>query len=465
MKPLPLSLVEEISDGHLNEAACDLGLDTCVERFIVDSRDARPGDAFVAIAGEKVDGHDFAAAAVAAGATVVVSSRDLEGIPCLVTNDAVIALGRIAGCFRRQELSATVIAITGSSGKTTTKDLVADVLPGTVVAAEGSFNTEIGLPLTILAADASTDYLVLEMGMRGLGHISYLASIADPDIGVVLNVGSAHLGMMKDRSDIARAKAELVQALRPEAVAVLNADDPEVLAMVEVTHARVVRFGESSDAAIRASHVDVDDQGRPSFDLSCEGSAPVRVALEFHGEHFVGSALAAAAVGHVCGMREGDIARALNHARPRSRWRMEVRESRAGVVVINDAYNANPESVRAALKTLRSMGGSGRTWAVLGEMRELGEAALDEHDSVGRLAVRLDISRLVCVGQGTKAMHLAASNEGSWGEESVWVPDADAALELLKAELRPGDTVLVKASRAVGLESVAQGLLSEGGTE
>ena len=234
--------------------------------------------------------------------------------------------------------------------------------------------------------------------------------------------------------------------------------------MAEQSDAPVVWFGESESAGVRATGVQLDNQGRASFDLTVPGEDSVAVHLSLHGEHFVSAALAAAAVGVSCGMSGKDIARELSSAQARSRWRMDVQTSTQGITVINDAYNANPDSVRAALKTLRAMQGSGRTWAVLGEMLELGDRSTDEHDAIGRLAVRLDISRLVCVGPGTKVMHLAASNEGSWGDESVWVEDPQAAIDLLDEQLQSGDVVLVKASRAVGMERVPEHLLNGGPT-
>jgi UDP-N-acetylmuramoyl-tripeptide--D-alanyl-D-alanine ligase len=460
MNALSLGQIAEAAQAVPNQAAVDIGLDVAIVGATVDSRMVQPGDLFVAVAGERVDGHDFARAAVDSGAVAVLASRDIEDVPCLVTDDPILSLGRLAHWYRRNELTATVIGVTGSSGKTTTKDLIADVLPGVVVAAQGSFNTEVGVPLTILQADSSTDFLILEMGMRGLGHIQYLAEMAEPDVGVVLNVGLAHVGMMDRPESIAEAKSELVQALSQDAVAVLNVDDHAVRRMPDVVDARIVWFGEGGSADVRAEDVRIDERGRPSFELCVDGEQSVPVSLQFHGEHFVHAALAAAAVGSACAMTAPDIGLALENARPRSRWRMDVGTSPSGVTVINDAYNANPDSMRAALKTLRAMGGSGRTWAVLGEMLELGEMSLDEHDSIGRLAVRLDISRLVCVGPGTKVMHLAASNEGSWADESVWVADAEAAIELLDRELIAGDTVLVKASRAVGIEVIADHLMS-----
>jgi UDP-N-acetylmuramoyl-tripeptide--D-alanyl-D-alanine ligase len=456
-------------DGRLS------GLDaaTVVTDVCVDSRSVPAGALFVAIRGERVDGHDFAAEVVAAGAVAVLASRPLDGadgtaLPCIVVDDPVAALGRLAADVRRTRLHCSVVAITGSSGKTGTKDLVAAVLSsmGPTVSAAGSFNTEVGLPLTILASDERTEYLVLEMGMRGEGHISYLVDIARPDVGVVINVGSAHLGMLGSREAIARAKGELVRGLAPDAVAVLNADDPLVRDMSGTTPAHVVMFGESPDSDVRATDIRIDDMARPSFTLTDARTDEARpVSLQFSGEHYVPNALAAAAVALSLGGSVEQVADALRSAEPASRWRMEVSVAPGGFTVVNDAYNANPESMRAALKTLAAMAAGRRTWAVLGEMRELGDDTVAEHDAIGRLAVRLDISRLVCVGEGTRVMHLGASNEGSWGEESVHVPDIDAAIALLAEQVRPDDVVLVKASRSIGLERVAEALLSQGGLQ
>lgn len=463
MKPMPLSLIASACSGELN-ASAQLVAGVEASGFFIDSRCVIPGGVFVAIHGDRVDGHDFAVGAVREGAVAVLVSEEINDVPCIVVPDTVAALGSIAHWYRRNVLSATVVGITGSSGKTTTKNLIGDVLDGLVVAAQGSFNTEVGVPLTILDADERTQFLVLEMGMRGLGHIAHLAVLAEPDVGVVLNVGSAHAGVMQDPRDIAGAKGELVEALTHNAFAVLNSDDPQVSEMEQRTRAKVVRFGIHESADVVASDVRVDSMGRPAFDLRIGSDDPVRVALKLHGEHFVESALAAATVGHVCGMTTSRIAERLSSALPRSPGRMEVHTTKKGVTVISDAYNANPESMRAALKALRSMSSKGRTWAVLGEMRELGELSLAEHDAIGRLAVRLDISRLVCVGEATKVMHLAASNEGSWGEESIWVADPQTAITFLDEHVQPGDTVLIKASRAVGLDVVADHLIQSGGS-
>ncbi|MHC3473405.1 UDP-N-acetylmuramoyl-tripeptide--D-alanyl-D-alanine ligase [Streptomyces sp. 7R007] len=427
-----------------------------------DSREVRPGSLFVAFVGERVDGHDFARQVVDAGAVAVLASRPV-GVPAIVVDDVQAALGALARHVVRR-LGATLVALTGSAGKTSTKDLIAQVLQrkAPTVWTPGSLNNEIGLPLTALSATEETRFLVLEMGARGIGHIRYLTELTPPKIGLVLNVGTAHIGEFGGRQQIAQAKGELVESLPEDGTAVLNADDPLVRAMASRTKAKVLLFGESDEADVRAENVRLTDTGQPAFLLHTPSGAS-EVTMRLYGEHHVSNALAAAAVAHELGMSAEEIATALSEADSLSRWRMEVTERPDGVTIVNDAYNANPESMRAALRALAAMGRGRRTWAVLGKMAELGDEALAEHDAVGRLAVRLNVGKLVAVG-GREAswLQLGAYNEGSWGEESVHVSDAQAAIDLLRSELRPGDVVLVKASRSVGLESVAQALLETG---
>jgi UDP-N-acetylmuramoyl-tripeptide--D-alanyl-D-alanine ligase len=302
------------------------------------------------------------------------------------------------------------------------------------------------------------------MGARAIGQIAYLAAMAPPRIAVVLNVGSAHLGEFGTREAIGRTKAELVQALPATGFAVLNADDPIVSGMAGQTLAHVIPVGESAAAAVRAVDITLDPQGRAAFTLvTDQGSAPV--ALGLHGAHHVGNALAVAAVALAVGMPLADLARALGDARPLSRWRMEVHERADGVTIVNDAYNANPDSMRAALNALAAMGQGRRTWAVLGVMLELGPESITAHDALGRLAVRLNVSRLVAVGQGTQRIDSGARDGGSSGEESTWVPDIDAAYELLRRELAPGDVVLLKSSHDAGLWRLGDRLLEDAGSE
>ncbi|WP_128377674.1 UDP-N-acetylmuramoyl-tripeptide--D-alanyl-D-alanine ligase [Streptomyces cavernae] len=432
-----------------------------------DSREVEPGCLFVAFVGERVDGHDFAAAVVEAGAAAVLASRPV-GVPAVVVDDVQRALGALARHVVAR-LGTTLIALTGSAGKTSTKDLIAQVLrrKAPTVFTPGSLNNEIGLPLTALSATEETKFLVLEMGARGIGHIRYLTDLTPPKVGLVLNVGTAHIGEFGGREQIAQAKGELVEGLPEDGAAILNADDPLVRAMASRTKARVILFGESGEADVRAENVRLTEGGQPAFTLHTPSGCS-DVTMRLYGEHHVSNALAAAAVAHELGMSADEIAVALSEAGSLSRWRMEVTERPDGVTIVNDAYNANPESMRAALRALAAMGKAaqargGRTWAVLGKMAELGDEALAEHDAVGRLAVRLNVSKLVAVGDREASwLQLGAYNEGSWGEESVHVSDAQAAIDLLRSELRPGDVVLVKASRSVGLEGVAQALLESG---
>lgn len=437
-----------------------------VSGFFVDSRAPINGGVFVALKGERVDGHEFLENVCASGAGLAIIEKAFSGeiphnFPHVIVENSVTALGQIAHWARVTKLRAKVIGITGSSGKTTTKDFIAGILTqsGPTVWAHGSFNTEVGLPLTLLAADESTKYLVVEMGMRGIGHIESLARIAVPDIGVVTNVGSAHIELLKTQENIALAKGELIRSLGSKAWAVLNEDDPYVRAMADSTEAQVARYGESSKANYRAVHIELSPDAHCSFQIEHAGESH-QVQLRIPGEHQVSNALAAIAAVHCAGVSVGEAAEWIGNIDQISKWRMEVTTNERGVTVINDSYNANPESMRAALKTLANMSQGRRSVAVLGPMLELGDRSVEEHDSLGRLAVRLDISLLLCVGEPMKITHLGASQEGSWGDEAHWVPDIDSAIEFLSQYVRTQDVVLIKASRSIGLERVAESLIS-----
>jgi len=434
--------------------------------FGTDSRTVVPGELFVAVVGENQDAHHFAAQAVRAGAVAVLADRELD-VPCVVVDDTVLALGRLARWVVDALPDLLVVGVTGSSGKTSTKDLLAAVLAelGPVVAPQGSFNTEVGVPLTALTVDASTRVLVTEMGARGIGHIAYLCGVTPPRVGVILNVGSAHVAEFGSRENIARAKGELAEAL-PGAehggVAVLNADDPLVAEMAVRTTASVVTYGRAADADVRADDEQLDDEGRATFVLTTPyGRAPVR--LQLVGAHHVSNALAVAGAALALGIPLDAVARRLSGAAPASRWRMEVTTTDDGVTVVNDAYNANPESMVAALDALVALGrGSGArpprpTWAVLGEMRELGDAAGAAHEQVGRVAAQRGVTNVVVVGAAASGVATGASEAGG-GTVVTAVPDVDAAVSLLRERLVPGDVVLVKASRAAGLERVALAL-------
>ncbi|HEY0638060.1 MAG TPA: UDP-N-acetylmuramoyl-tripeptide--D-alanyl-D-alanine ligase, partial [Pseudonocardiaceae bacterium] len=378
MIELTLGQVAAAVGGRLHRAD---GTEKCTGTVEFDTRSVTPGGLFVALPGERVDGHDFAAAAVEAGAVGVLAAREVDAPAVIVPPaDAADAAGSYvlagdrdgAGAAVLTALAAlarhvvdnlpalSVVGITGSSGKTSTKDLVAALLRplGPTVAPPGSFNNELGHPWTVLRADAGTRHLVLELSARGAGHIAALCRVAPPRIGVVLNVGSAHLGEFGSREAIAQAKGELVEALPADGLAVLNADDPAVAAMAARTTARVVLAGRAPHADVRATDVTLDPAGRASFVLHAAGTrTPVRLAV--HGEHQVGNALAAIAVALELGATPADAAAALATAAPVSRWRMEVTTRPDGLTVINDAYNANPESLRAALTTLAAMAAAG----------------------------------------------------------------------------------------------------------
>ncbi|OBH82227.1 UDP-N-acetylmuramoyl-tripeptide--D-alanyl-D-alanine ligase [Mycobacterium scrofulaceum] len=500
MIDLTVAQIADIVGGTLADispqAAAELRVTGTVE---FDSRAVGPGGLFLALPGARADGHDYAKSAAAAGAAAVLAARPV-GVPAIVVPPKPRAAGRagLAGVLEHDtdgsgaavlaalaklakavaaELVAgglTIIGITGSSGKTSTKDLVKAVLEplGEVIAPPGSFNNELGHPWTVLRATRDTDYLVLEMSARHPGNIAALAEIAPPAIGVVLNVGTAHLGEFGSREAIARTKSELPQSVPSSGVVILNADDPVVAAMARVTGARVVRVGRSSrtdsgPSDVWADGVSLDELARPRFTLHAMDSA-VEVELGVFGDHQVTNALCAAAVALQCGATVDQVAAALTQAGPVSRHRMHVTTRADGVTVIDDAYNANPDSMRAGLQALAWIAHGAtekrRSWAVLGEMAELGDDAVAEHDRIGRLAVRLDVSRLVVVGSGRSmsAMHHGAVMEGSWGASgdrgAVSVADADAALALLRAELQPGDVVLVKASNSAGLGALADAL-------
>ncbi len=462
MIALSLSDIAAITGGVLT--AADPGA-VVTGPVVIDSRRVTHGALFAALPGERADGHDYAPAAVAAGAAGVIAARPVPGVPAVVVPDVTVALGALATGVLARLPAAAVAGITGSSGKTSTKDLTAQVVEhlGPTIAPEGSFNNEIGLPLTVLRAGFSTRFLVLEMSARGIGHIAALCEIAPPRIGAVLNVGLAHAGEFGSLDAVAKAKGELPEALPADGVAVLNADDPRVLAMAARTAARVVTFGiRDPAAAVRAEDISLDDLGRASFRLLLPGGS-ADVALRLHGAHHVPNALAAAAIAAELGMDTPAIAAALSAATARSKRRMELHERPDGVLVVNDAYNANPDSARAAIEALRHLAsGSRRGFAVLGHMAELGDIAHDSHAEIGRLAAQAGVAGVIAVGEQARPVLDGARAETGWHGEAIAAPDPAGALAALDNLLRPGDVVLVKASKSAGLWEVADRLLAEG---
>jgi UDP-N-acetylmuramoyl-tripeptide--D-alanyl-D-alanine ligase len=457
MIPLTLEEIARAVDGTVY-GTVGPGL-TVTGPVVIDSREVMAGALFAAIAGARSDGHDFAQAAYSAGAVAVLGSRPVDG-PCVVVDDVVIALTKLAGLVR-DRLSPVVIGLTGSVGKTTTKDLLAQILEGEAptIATSRSFNNEIGLPLTVLRADRQTRYLVLEMGAAKPGDITHLVRVGRPQIGMVLNVGPAHVLTMGGIDGVAKTKGEMVRDLPAAAQggsALLNADDERVAVMARQTPAAVTFYGTGTDAAVRARDVTLDTAGRASFTLHTPGArAPVRLRLP--GEHQVANALAAACAASAVGVPADRIAAALSSAVPRSPGRFEIRERPDGVTVIDDAYNANPASTQAAIRTLATMAAGRRTIAVLGEMMHQAEGTIHHHEAIGALAGSLGIDVLVAVGKGEGPDAMVAAARG--GDVSVYaVPDGDAAIDLLRESLRPADVVLVKASSMVGLSAVAAAL-------
>lgn len=419
---------------------------------VQDGREAGPGGLYVAFVGERSDGHDHAAQAGENGAVAVLGSRPTS-LPTVVVEDVQHALQQLAAHVVARLRSAgdlTVLAVTGSQGKTSTKDLLAAVLDtvAPTVATRGSYNNEIGMPLTALRSDATTRFLLLEMGARGEGHIAELAALAAPDVSMVLNVGQAHLGEFGSREAIAQAKGELVEALTPSGTAVLNIDDDKVAAMASRTVGRVVTFGQERDADVRVEELTLDRLSRASFVLAtADGRVPVTLRLV--GAHQALNAAAAAAAALAVGVPISQVAEALGAVAELSSWRMELHELASGVTLLNDAYNANPESMRAGLDALAVIGADPavrRTVAILGEMRELGETSAAEHRAIGEYAAALGIDEVVAVGEPARDIG------------GTFVADNAAASAWVSENVGPGDAVLFKASNGVRLFEVADEL-------
>ena len=457
MIELTLAEIAEAVDGRLVEGRSGSDASTVVHGVSqTDSREVEAGHVFFARRGEETDGHRFVGTAIDNGAALVVVEQETDDrVPQIVVAESTVALGKLATEVVRRVRAGgelTIVGITGSNGKTTTKNLVAAMAErrGTFVASEKSFNNEVGGPLTMLRVEANTRTLVAEMGASAEGEIARLTAMAPPSIGVVLTVGLAHAGEFGGIETTFRTKSEMVRDLPDSAVAVLNRDDPYVYRMAELTRARVLWFGQNSEAHVRATDIDSDAQGT-RFTLHNAGeSRPV--VFRVLGEHHVTNALAAAAVGHELGLSLADIVESLEGATKAARWRMEVMGGRDGVTIVNDAYNASPDSMAAGIRTLAQIGRPGaRTVAVLGAMSELGEYSIDEHIRIGLQAVRLGISELVVVGKEARDLHISAINEGSWDGESVFFEAQDDAFDYLMRTLQPNDTVLVKSSNAAGL--------------
>ncbi|AXH95662.1 UDP-N-acetylmuramoyl-tripeptide--D-alanyl-D-alanine ligase [Ornithinimicrobium avium] len=481
MIPLTLREIAQVTGGRVHPDTPGAGRTTVTASVVTDSREVVPGSLYVARRGDHADGHDYLGSAAERGAAGALTNRESDLLPCVVVQEdpgrlssrpdrppydavtrAFAALAREVHDRCEASGGLRTVAITGSSGKTSTKDLMAQVLEqlGPTLAPEASYNSEVGVPLTVCRLTPQTAYLVAEMGASGRGHIAHLTQIAPPLVSVVLNVGTAHLGEFGSREAIGQAKSELVAALPAGGLAVLNADDDVVAAMGSVARevgARVLTVGRAQQAQVRAGDVTLDERGRASFLLHPpRGGAgdgpeqPLPVTLRLVGEHHVGNALAVAAVAHEWGMSWPDVATALGAAVPRSPGRMEVTERADGVTVVNDAYNANPDSMRAALQTLAAMRRTGgRLVAVVGGMLELGEDGPAEHAGVGTLAAQLGVDHLLTVGDLARPAHTAYLRGG--GAQATHVADRHEAADLLAGLLRADDVVLLKSSRDSGL--------------
>ena len=476
---LSLSQIAAAVGGRL------IGPDATVTGPVVtDSRQASPGALFVAVHGERTDGHAHLGSAGTLGAVGAIVSdlkaartglseepaeaAESEDLPMglVLVEDTVVALGALArthlaglrqGAVDRGE-RLTVVAMTGSVGKTTTKDLTRQLLAssGPTVAPRASFNNEIGLPLTVLEADESTRYLVLEMGASGPGHIAYLTDIAPLDAAGVLMIGHAHMGGFGSIEGVAAAKAEIIAGLLPEGTAILNADDARCAAMAELAPARVLTFSAQGEPAdLRAENVVLDEAACAAFDLHLPGlDAPRRVQLAVAGAHNVANALAAAGLALAAGLEPELIAERLGSVSIESPHRMDVSELSGDLLLIDDSYNANIDSMTAALAALPALAGSRRRVVVVSEMLELGESSAADHARTGELAAQAGAAMLIGIGSTQEALDAARAR----GVEVVGFEDSATAISQIDALLSDGDAVLVKGSNGSGAWRLADHL-------
>lgn len=448
-----LSEILKIVDGHLLNG--DPGL--TVSGICTDTRKIKPGDLFLAIKGEKYDGHHFLNDAVKAGAValVVMEAPSLnERIPAISVNDTLKAFGAIARAHR-QKYQVPVIGITGSNGKTTTKDLVAAVLSQkySVVKTKANFNNEIGLPLTLLEMDGSTEAVVVEMGMRGLGQIKYLSSIAQPDLGIITNVGQAHLELLGCEANIAKAKAELIESLPSGGIAVLNGDDPWISRMVVPEGVRSIRFGlDNSELDYRAEIIEANGEGA-MFRVNGNGQE-FDIIMPLPGRFNLYNALIAVVIGLTMGLSIPEIQRGL--AAPDMTERRLKVFNHNGFRIIDDTYNASPASVMAALDVLCQTEGFGRKIAVLADMLELGQSSVNSHQKIGEYAAKLGIDFLFAYGN--LAQNYVSGFNSITTEKAEYFSNKTELLGKLKNFALPGDTILVKGSRGMKMEEVVEAL-------
>jgi len=432
----------------------------------IDSRKTGESDLFVAIPGNRFDGHDFIEDVIARGARCVIVGRDragelpvekwgARGVWCLAVADPIAALGLLAG-FRRRKSGIPVVALTGSNGKTTTKEMTAAICRQQfrTLATSGNFNNEIGLPLTLFGLDDTHEVAVVELGMNHPGEIRRLSAICTPDIGMITNIGPAHLEGLGNVETVARAKGELLENIQPGGTVVLNADDPHVLTLRARALNRVVLFGQSEEAQVRARNID-SRNGVVSFTLVLP-DAEIEIHLNVYGGFMIYNALAAATAAHLLGIGPEKIKAGLEGFRP-VKGRMAIYETPGGAYVIDDTYNANPASMTAAINALNGLSGKRRGILVAGDMRELGEAAPRYHVEIGRIAARANVNRLYLTGEYASRVAQGAKEAGMDSSEIFVGTKADIIRDLAPA-LEAGDWVLVKGSRSTGMEEVVQNL-------
>jgi UDP-N-acetylmuramoyl-tripeptide--D-alanyl-D-alanine ligase len=438
-------------------------------KVVIDSRKVAQGDLFVAINGENVDGHNFCDAAIKQGAVAVIAAKEIPGVPSLLVSNGnltsqdvdqptVIALGKLASYLLIKLPNIWKVAVTGSSGKTTTKDLLADLgkLIGPTVAPKGSFNNEIGLPQTVLECDENTKVLILEMGARRVGNIKHLCEIAKPDTSILLNIGTAHAEIFSSVEKILEAKSEIIQCLTSTDVAILNHEDATF--PNQKTQAQIVSFG-LNGADVCAKNVILNEKAQAQYDLEYQGKTS-QVNLKLIGSHQVSNSLAAAAAFLKKGIDIELVAITLSESVAQSKWRMQIDVNKKNVTVINDTYNANPESMKSAIRTLKQIGTGKNTCAILGEMRELGNLSISKHQEVAELVQKLEIKKAIIIGNGAKPIYDFLSKNDYQGILH-FVENVESGIAKAKEILEPNDVVLVKASRSIGLERVANAIVSD----
>ncbi|OHB33869.1 MAG: UDP-N-acetylmuramoylalanyl-D-glutamyl-2, 6-diaminopimelate--D-alanyl-D-alanine ligase [Desulfuromonadaceae bacterium GWC2_58_13] len=453
---LDIQTIARITGGRLTPA----GAAGTVTGISTDSRTLKSGELFVPLRGPNFDGHDFLIRALRNGAAACLSEEVVGAfpVPLIQVPDTLVALGDLAAA-RRREFSGPVVGLTGSTGKTTTKDMVANILAltGPGLKTEGNFNNLVGLPLTLFRLQPDHEWVVLEMGMSARGEIARLTEIAEPFVGVVTNVGPAHLETLQNIEGVLRAKGELFASMKPGSIAVVNADDERVARLPVANGVRRLCFGLNAEAQVRAENIVATGQAL-EFDLLLpSGRWPV--CMQVAGRHNVLNALAAAATASALEVDGERIVRGLEAFRP-APGRMEVVSVKDDILILEDSYNANPLSVKAALTTLDELGGEGRRVAVLGDMLELGNTSAELHHEIGQAAGRR-VDLLVLLGQMAAEVAAGAREAGLADARIIIVGSHEEAVAQLRSQLQCGDRVLVKGSRGMKMEKISSVLRAE----